>query len=415
MKKKIKDFIFNENRYIDQNAIFWNMVFSIMSALQSAIMIMLVTRVIGTEKAGILSISYASAYLMFTIGVYGVRNFQVTDSSMMYSYNDYKKVRFLSCGMMIICSVMYCFFKNYEGDKVSVLLLVCILKLEESFEDLYHGELQRMGRLDIAGRLGTFRLGISYCIFSFVLFLSKNLIRALIYFDIFSGIIIFLTKVLLKDIIVKENNRGDIISLLITCFPLFVMSFLGIYISNAPKYAIDNYLSEETQAYYGIISMPLFVINLLSGVVYRPKLLYMAKLWNSNNKKKFIQLVRKQINNILLISILIIEGGLKIGLKILEAVYGISLGTLKREFGILLIGGGIVALYNFLTACLTIVRKQSFVLIISIIVMVLASIISKPIVQHIGLLGAAYLYLILMFTEMISVFLILAIYLYKKN
>ncbi len=108
-------------------------------------------------------------------------------------------------------------------------------------------------------------------------------------------------------------------------------------------------------------------------------------------------------------------GGLTIGMRVLELIYGVSLNSLKKEFAVLLIGGGVVAIYNLLSACLTIIRKQVFMLIISILVMVLATVISNPIVQYAGLTGASYLYLILMMGEMISIFLILVVYLYRKK
>jgi O-antigen/teichoic acid export membrane protein len=418
LREQIQKFIFGNDDCIEKKAVFWNMLFSVLSALQSAIMIMLVTRVDGTENAGILSIAYASAYLMYTVGTYGVRNFHATDSRNMYTYKDYKKIRLLSCGVMMICSVAYCLSKAYEGYKLSIVMLVCLLKLEEAFEDLYHGELQRSGRLDIAGRLGTIRLGISYIVFGAVLIIRRDLIEALVYVIIVGLAIVLLTRSVANSFTItniNERSKFNFMKLLMACFPLFVMSFLSIYISNSPKYAIDLYLSEKEQAYYAVISMPVFTINLLSSIIYRPKLLYMAELWNVNDKYTFRKIIWSQIGNIFLISIVAMGGGLTIGVRILEIIYGISLNSLKKEFAVLLIGGGVVAVYNLLSACLTIIRKQVFMLIISILVMVLATVISNPIVQYAGLAGASYLYLILMLGEMISIFLILIVYLYRKD
>lgn len=418
MRARITNIILGNGKDIQRKTILWNMLFSIMSALQSAIMIMLVTRACGTEIAGILSIAYASAYLMFTVGSYGVRNFQATDSRNLYSYNDYRNIRILSCILMVISSVFYCHIKQYYGFKLLIIIIVCILKLEEVVEDLYHGEFQRVGRLDIAGRIGVIRLIISYIIFSVALCVFNNLVLSLLLVIIFTLIIVFITRIILKDFAVETksiNNHTNFFRLLVSCFPLFVMSFLSIYISNAPKYAIDSYLSEEKQAYYAIISMPVFTINLLSGIVYRPRLLHMAEAWNVDNKEEFRKLVWVQIRNIILISIMIIGGGITIGIKLLEILYGLSLRSLDKEFVVLLVGGGVVANYNFLSACLTIIRKQFFMLVISVIVMIIASVISNPIVQFWGLTGASYLYLILMMGEMISVFLILIVFMYKKD
>lgn len=411
----MKEFVIGDGCNIERKASFWNMVFSMLSALQSAVMIMILTQCIGADEAGILSIAYATGYLMYTIGSYGVRDFHATDSQRRYTYNEYKRIRFLSCVVMIFCSLIYCSCKGYDRYKLIVILLVCALKLVEAVEDLYHGEFQRLGRLDIAGRLGAYRLLLSYVIFGFFIFTTHNLLAAIGFMIILSVIMTVITGSFLDKFVVKteEKHKGKmLLELAIACFPLFVMLFLSIYISNAPKYAIDKCLSETEQAYYAIISMPVFTINLLSGIVYRPKLLHMAELWNKNNITDFKMLIRKQVGVIILISVGINLAGCTIGLKLLELLYGVSLVVLKKEFAILLLGGGLVAIYGFFSACLIIMRKQAFMLGIAVFIMALAGIIANPMVQHAGLMGASVLYFILMLGELASVLLILCISLY---
>lgn len=401
---------------IERRCAFWNMTFSILVALESAIMLMIVTRVIGTEDAGILSIAFATAYLMSTIGMYGVRNFHVTDSKNCYSYKDYGKVRLICCTFMLCFSLIYCLWKSYDEYKTSIILMVCLLKLGETIEDLYHGELQRIGRLDIAGLLGTFRLVITYCLFSCIILITRNLFISISLVVVLTFITTIVTRIFLGRFLDKKriDNKGALFKILISCFPLFLMSFLSIYISNAPKYAIDNYLSEEKQALYAIISMPLFTINVLSEILYRPKLFHMAELWNTNNRIEFRKLIWKQVRNIVVVTAMIAVGGALIGLKVLEILYGVPLDTLKKEFIILLISGGIVAVYNFFTACLTIIRKQAYMIGVSIFIVLTANFISAPLVQYKELTGASYLYLILMLGEMGIVSIVLYFCLHSK-
>ncbi len=418
MTGKLRDAFTSDDKDIEKKSVFWNMTFSILSASQSAVMIAIVTRGNGTESAGILSIAFAVAYLMYTIGAYGARDFHATDSQRQYSYNEYKRLRLISCGVMIFCSLIYCFYKEYEGYKLTVVILVCALKLVEAMEDLYHGEFQRSGRLDIAGRLGSFRLFLSYIIFVLSIFLTRNLLVSIVSVIFLSVIMMLVNEKLLCKYVVKvenERNKKTLLELVTVCFPLFIMLFLSIYISNAPKYAIDKYLSEQEQAYYAIISMPIFTINLLSGIVYRPKLLHMAELWNMDDMAGFKKIIWKQVQTIIMISIVINIAGCMIGLKLLEMMYGVSLTELTKEFFILLLGGGMVAMYGFFSACLTIMRKQIFMLAIAVFVMTLAGMISNPMVQHAGLMGAATLYLILMLGELLIVLIILGICLHRSN
>ena len=71
----------------------------------------------------------------------------------------------------------------------------------------------------------------------------------------------------------EETARFDwknVKKILIQCFPLFVGLFLQFYIGNAPKYAIDAILSDNYQAIYGFIAMPVFIISLLNSMIFNP-------------------------------------------------------------------------------------------------------------------------------------------------
>ena len=78
---------------------------------------------------------------------------------------------------------------------------------------------------------------------------------------------------------------------------------MSFYILNAPKYAIDALLSSELQAYYGFISMPVFVIGLLNNFVFQPILTTVANCYETKNKDQFFQLIKRQIVVILIITI----------------------------------------------------------------------------------------------------------------
>jgi len=416
MKKWITNFS-KSKMDLEKKCVFWNMLFSTMSSLQTAIIVLIVTRISGEEDAGIMSIAFATAYLMFTIGAYGVRNFQATDSQRDYSYKDYKKMRLISCLFMLISSLGYCFWKEYEENKAHIILIVCLFKLLDAIEDLYHGELQRIGRLDLAGFSGVIRLILNNLTFFMVLFLTKDLYKAvcsmvLISFIITIGMYIFFNSLLKGE---EKKEEKEKTGLMIICFPLFLTSFLNIYICNSPKYAIDVCLSEKEQAYYAILSMPVFTIHLLSGILYRPQLLHMARLWNEKKRDLFKKIVLKQICNITIIAIFILVFGVTVGLRMLELLYGVPLISFQKEFAILLFGGGMTAVYNFLTACITIMRKQFFLIVLSVLMTVLAFLASNQMVYHAGLLGASWLYFLLMLGEMLVVLILCGFFLNQKN
>ena len=53
-------------------------------------------------------------------------------------------------------------------------------------------------------------------------------------------------------------------------FPTFCVTFLNIYLINASKYAIDNVMTEDYQAIFGIIVMPATIMVLLAQFMVHP-------------------------------------------------------------------------------------------------------------------------------------------------
>lgn len=149
-------------------------------------------------------------------------------------------------------------------------------------------------------------------------------------------------------------NKQELVKLFISCFPLFIGSFLSLYIYNVPKYTIDHYLTENYQTFYNILFMPTFAINLISEFIFKPLLTDIAIWWNKDNVKKFVGYIIKLFAGITIITFFVLGGGYFFGNAILSFVYGVDLMKYKLELILLLIGGGFGAgvylLFNVLTA-----------------------------------------------------------------
>lgn len=370
-------------------------------ALQSAIMMMAVTRLCGVEDGGIFSIAYTTAQLMYAVGCYSSRTFQATDTGHVYSYADYSHARVVTCVGMAAASLIYCILRQYDVAKAGAVLVACAYKLIEVVEDLDHGELQREGRLDIAGRVGTFRVLLNDAIFFAVLLITRNMMAALAGSALVALIVTVWAHMHYKILFCKvaQACKGMTGRLLLECFPLFVAGFLTIYITNASKYAIDVYWGDEVQAYFSVIFTPVFTINLLSGVIFQPQMRHMAVLWNSGELSEFRRLAFRQVFVIGILSISITAFGILIGLRLLGLIYGLILDPFVTEFAVLLMGGGFVALHHYMSACITVMRRQKFMLVLSVVTAITALFVSSALVSSNGLTGACWSYFLLMLIE----------------
>lgn len=401
---------------IERRTAIWNMVSSILGAAQSAIFLLVVTHVCDAVYAGIFSIATTLGYQIIAIGSYGMRNFQATDVKQKYKFKEYLLSRYFTSIAMFIFLIGYVWIKDYNTEKALIILAFGVYKSVDVIEDVFHGEFQRYNRLDIGAISMTIRYVISFLVFAAVLIVSHNLLLACIC----EAVISILVFIILTYEVVKPRKLLSVKGalkhtgwLLRDCFPLFIGGFLYLYVCNAPKYAIDNCLSQESQMYFAILFMPVFVVNLLSSFVYRPLLVRMAICWNEKRNKEFWHMVMIQIALIFVLTIMGILGAYLCGTQILSLVYGVDVNPYRTCLVLLMFGGGFAALIGFLINVLTVMRLQTLLLLGYMAASVAALFVSNPIVSNLGIFGASVLYVGLM--VLVAAFLLISAVFYKKR
>lgn len=399
----MKNFILN-SKNIERSSFFWNMTGSMLMAFQSIIFLIILTHTLGITEAGIFTIANATANLFLNIGIYGMRNFQASDVTNQFDFGNYLSSRMITFVAMLITSIIYLIFvsinNHYSFHKIMIILWMCFYKSLDSLEDVFHAEYQKRERLDIAGKCMTLRMIFNILLYSIILFITRNQLIALISTTIFSSILLYIlikwTKQLIPQNSYKTKEQKQILQLLKICFPLFLGLFLSFYIGNAPKYSIDKLLNDELQACYGFISMPVFIINLLSLFIFSPIIFHMSCLWTQKQVTAFIKKALLQIGGVSFFTAICILAAYLIGIPVLSFMYNISLSNYKNELLILLLGGGFLALSALLRSIITIMRLQKHLTLGYIVVSLIAFMSSDFTVNRYGITGASILYTLLM-------------------
>lgn len=394
-----------------------NFIASMINASYSAVMLFFITRIVGVEAGGMFSIAMAYAYQCQTLGAFGVRNVHASDTNNEYSFSDYFYLRIFSCVLMYSLILYYAFASNYDLEKALVVFSIGIFKSVEAIEDLYHGEYHRYNRLDIGSILQTIRYVISVIVLLMLLIITHDLVISNIIATIVTIIIfIFQNRPYIKYYI-KEKIKFDyskVKKLFMIVLPICMSGFISAYIVNIPKYTIDNCLTQSIQTYYGILMMPVQVINMLSVVVYRPMINPLSIAYNNNDSKTFLSIITKQILLIVVLTFIAIIGGYIIGLKLLGIIYSVNLNSYMTPFIILIIGGGLNTVAGFFMVVLTVQRSQNQLLVGYVITLIVALVLSTTLVSNLGITGASLLYMISS-GIMVIIFSILVIFEKIKN
>ena len=183
--------------------------------------------------------------------------------------------------------------------------------------------------------------------------------------------------------------------ILLECMPLFIGNFLLTYILNAPKYAIDANLSSKMQTYFNVILMPAYTINLMSSFIFKPYLVSMSKIWGDGDKEKFKKIIVKVMLCVLAITLFTMGAGYAVGLPILSRLYGLGeIMNYKKEFELILLGGGLNAAGVFLYFILTIMRKQKWIILGYGITFLVSVLLAGFMVRSFDITGAAFSYML---------------------
>ena len=418
-------YFLTHSKDIEKSSVIWNMIASVAMSFQSVILLIIISNTpgLGLVPAGIYTMGNTLNNFFLCIGKYGIRSFQVSDIKKEYSFKDYKLARIISVLAMALVSVVYVIYaktaNSYSYEKFVVILWMCIYKLPDAFEDVYYGEYQRNDRLDIASKATAIRFIFNIILWAVLIVTTKDMVISVCVTTVATIIIMFWFISITRDYTLdlhrendsktenieksdmikgetKANGSSKALALLAVTAPLAVASTLAIYIGTAPRLSIDKLMDDSSQAVYGYIAMPVFVVQVFLMFILNPVIYKLSCLWNDKDYGGFIRETVKQVVMVIALTVLCIIGAWLLGIPVLSFLYHVDLKLYKFSLVLMMVGSGMLALSTVLQVLLTIMRKQKTVLAGYIIVSVVALIFSDKAVLLKGINGAAVFYMILL-------------------
>ena len=380
----------------------WNVIGMTCNCFNSLFFMILITRINSMDDAGIFTLSFSIACLVYYIGTYAGRVYQVTNVNDSITDSDFIIHRAITCVMMVFISLMYCFISGYSLYKFTVVILLCIYKSLEAFSDVLYGVVQKNNNL--------YQVGISLTIksvFALILFVVVDIVTRNIIYSILFAILAWILVIVLYDFknvnhVSKFKLHFNISSLrdiFKNGFFVFIINFLSSYIVNAPKYALDGRASNELQAIFGIILMPATLISLGAQYFIQPFLEQLTSSFKNNDKKAFNKVVIKLLFITSGLGVICLIGAYILGIPVLSLVYGLELSAYLFELEIIIFGSILFALSLILSSALITVRYNFIQFIVFVITSVFGFFISIILITRFSIDGAAYAYSCIMLLE----------------
>lgn len=370
----------------------WGMVFPALTVV--------VTQLSGVERAGMFSLAFVTAHLLFYLGGYGVRTYQVSDLDGAHSFADYQIHRVLTCALMLVAGYLYCLLRGYGAEMLALSLGVYAYKAVDALGDVYEGRLQQRDKLYLGGISQTVRSVFALVVFSVLLVVTGSLVTASIGMAV-AALVTFLfvtfPLALLETPKSSPASAASVARLFKQCAPLFVALFMYALVDNMPKFVMEGALSYDNQLYFNALYFPAQAVLLTAGFLYKPLLVRMAATWADVTKRHrfdlFILAMMAIIAGIALAAAAVMNW---IGIPVLGVLYGLDFEQHRALAAVMVAAGGVTAGIDFLYQVITILRRQKVVTELYVITFGFSLLILLLLVNMTGLEGAVIGYLVVM-------------------
>lgn len=414
--EKIYNHLINEKSTIKKSTI-WYTMGSLCNTSSSVLLLMYVTRVLGKTDAGVFSIAWAIAQLMLTVGWFNTRNYQVSDVKRKYEFRDYLTFKLLTSFAAVAGGIIYSIALGNYGYKLLVTFLLCTMFISDIFADCFSGFFQQQEKLHIAGKSSVIRIILYNLTFLITLIVFRSLVVSLIASFIVSGtwVLSFDYQIAKRLTTVKFSFKPKKTLMLIKdCFPMFLGSFLTIFLVNIPKNSINSLYSSEVQALYNIVFMPSSVTNMFCMFIFVPLFTTITKKWHENHVGNYIKAIGKVLLMVVGVNVFVLVCGYLLGVPLLNIFYGVDISEYKLPMIILLLAGGFGSANNVLSFSTTVMRRQYYPTVGYIIALVVTILSSNYLVKEYEILGAALTYLIGISIVTITLIIINVVFIYLR-
>ena len=369
----------------------WNILGTSLNAFTSLFYMIIVTRVNGVDNAGIFTIAFSTACILYVIGIYAGRIYQVTEPNKEITDKDYIINRLLSIFLMILFVILFCLIKKYTILKSIIFILLTIFKSIEAFSEVIYGILQKNEKLEIVGKSLCLKSICSVLIFAITDIITQNMAISIV-----SIIIIWIVILFTYDIKNSKEyidfsgkvNIQNVNKIFKSGFFTFAISFLGLYILNAPKYAV----------------MPATVIGLVAQFLIHPYLNQILDFYNKKDMKNLNKLIMKLIYMILGFGAISSLLAYFLGPEVLGLIYGIDLNSYRVGLLIIIISATLYTIGVIYSSILITIRETFSQFIIYIIVAIFALITSNICTKLNNINGAIVAYFMIMSLQFLSYF-----------
>ena len=349
------------------------------------------TQRLGYEANGYLTLAMTITNLSVAVQLYGVRSFQSSDMSFEYSAKDYLFSRLFTLVFGFVFGLIVCLLREYDRIVLIPIILFMILKAAEAFSDVLYGNVQRVGRLEIAGYF-MFARGILIVVFFGVsVWFTSDLNKSLLFIALLCVVLSFAIELMAHNKVIVSDSAFSIrktFGVIRECFPLFIASVIPIFITAYPRIILEKYYGSELLGFYGNVSTPSLLITTLAPVVLTALLPSYGIAYKNEDKQKILKIWLMSVFGCLVFGVISFVVMIFLAKPVLTLVYTEQiLPYVIYLYPVI----AAVVIYSFCMCSYTAliaIRKKTMVIVSAFIALVICLIVSNCLIKPYSIKGA---------------------------
>lgn len=367
-----------------------NLVYMVSLWLISSV---LTVRLAGFEAAGVFSIATSVGNIFYFISVYGMRSYQASDSLFQYSPKDYFAVRGITVAVAAVALVVYLWIAKFAPDITIAVLLYTVYKFFEAYSDVFFGELQRVGHLEICGISMSLKGILSIVVYSIVLLWCGNLNYALL-----AMVMIAALFLLLYDIRGYRKNRNEeskraataVVGLLKAGFSMLLTTVFPIIVTAVPRLALEKYCGTAVLGIYSSISTPTVLITTLVPNVLAPFMTLFGVCYHNKEFHRLLKMLWIALASTALLGLVACVCAYFLGDIVMSLLFGEEILAHMYLFIPLILATTVYALSMAANSVLISIRQPAWLIACSASALIVSLIISDSLVRQMGEIGTVW-------------------------
>ena len=370
----------------------WILIATVIAAPFSAIMVLVTTRLIDLETAGMMQYANAVTFIFSVLIVFSVNSIQMVDVREEYSFKTYLQTRTITAALTTVVLFAFIFVVGLDGKQMSVILLYYFIFLIDTYANVFATDFHQKGKIRIMGRMRASGFSLVLASYVTLAYLTRDVVLSLLV----AGVLLLFSYVIwiwfYRSHFGSIRTRFDfskIKRLIVTVLPLIILTFIAAFLANAPSIYLGQFDSMETVAIFAIILTPgaLFQV-LLHALFFGAPLPQTSEAYASGDLKRFL----KRIHALILLTAAFTIPFLIIiyflGVPLLSWLYNTDLSPYFRQLIFVSVGALFLTLTPIIGLPFIIMRRQKVYMFSYIAVGAVAGPVVAVLVRLYGISGA---------------------------